>query len=153
MDSGFLLFRPFHFQSFITNPKEEIRWTEKGKISVHRISIKCSDNQLVQNLNILILRVLKQMFNSLIRWTMADMIKILFYVRKTKTNSEGLAPIYMRVTVNGNRFETATSKYVDVGMWSNESMSLVGKSKEVNSLNDFLQTLRLRLTTSRNSCL
>jgi site-specific recombinase XerD len=73
---------------------------------------------------------------------MADMIKILFYIRKTKTNSEGLAPIYMRVTVNGNRFETATSQYVDIGMWSNESMSLVGKSKDVKTLNDFLQTLR-----------
>jgi site-specific recombinase XerD len=73
---------------------------------------------------------------------MADMIKILFYIRKTKTNSEGLAPIYMRVTVNGNRFETATSQYVDVSMWSNESMSLIGKSKEVKTLNDFLQTLR-----------
>jgi site-specific recombinase XerD len=73
---------------------------------------------------------------------MADMIKILFYIRKTKTNSEGLAPIYMRVTVNGNRFETATSQYVDIGMWSSESMSLVGKSKDVKTLNDFLQTLR-----------
>ena len=73
---------------------------------------------------------------------MSNMIKILFYIRKTKTNSEGLAPIYMRVTVNGNRFETATSQYVDIGMWSNESMSLVGKSKDVKTLNDFLQTLR-----------
>ncbi len=55
---------------------------------------------------------------------MADMIKILFYIRKSKKNNEGRVPIYMRITVNGNRFETTTSQYVDVAGWSNESMSL-----------------------------
>lgn len=70
------------------------------------------------------------------------MIKILFYSRKSKANSEGLIPIYLRITVNGRRFEVATSKYVDDKLWSNESMTLIGKSTEAKEVNSFLDVLR-----------
>ena len=36
---------------------------------------------------------------------MGDMIKVLFFARKSKSNSTGDVPVYFRVTVNGQRFE------------------------------------------------
>ena len=75
---------------------------------------------------------------------MADMIKILFYSRKSKMNSNGLVPIYMRVTMNGQRFEVATSQYVKPNEWSDEAMTTTRKSKDSKEVDEFLQTLRAK---------
>lgn len=75
---------------------------------------------------------------------MADMIKILFYSRKSKMNNSGLIPIYMRVTMNGQRFEVATSQYVKPNEWSDEAMTTTRKSKDSKEVDEFLQTLRAK---------
>lgn len=38
-------------------------------------------------------------------------ISILFYGKKAKTTKDNLLPIYLRVTIKGNRFETSTHRY------------------------------------------
>jgi hypothetical protein len=73
---------------------------------------------------------------------MGDMIKVLFYVRKSKTNSEGLSPVYLRVTLNGQRFNTATSRFVEISKWSQVGGRAIGSAKEVKELNEFLDVLR-----------
>ncbi|HQL70692.1 MAG TPA: site-specific integrase, partial [Bacteroidales bacterium] len=42
---------------------------------------------------------------------------VLFYQRVDKTDKSGMAPIFMRVTVNGCRAEIATNKNFDVNRW------------------------------------
>ncbi len=66
---------------------------------------------------------------------MGDMINVLFYVGKLKTNSEGLSPVYLRVTVNGQRFDISTSQFVDVAKWSQVGGRAMGSAKEVKELN------------------
>lgn len=75
---------------------------------------------------------------------MGDMIKVLFYVRKSKANSEGLSPVYLRITVNGQRFNTATSRFVEVSKWSQVGGRAIGGTKEVKELNEFLDVLRAK---------
>jgi site-specific recombinase XerD len=75
---------------------------------------------------------------------MGDMIKILFYVRKSKTNAEGQAPVYLRMTANGQRFETATSRYIEPSKWSQETGRALGGTKEAKELNEFLNVLRAK---------
>ena len=75
---------------------------------------------------------------------MGDMIKVLFYVRKSKTNPSGLAPVYLRVTMNGQRFNTATSRFVEISKWSQRAGRAVGSTKEVKELNEFLEVLRAK---------
>jgi site-specific recombinase XerD len=75
---------------------------------------------------------------------MGDMIKVLFFPRKTKRNPEGLAPIYLRVTVNGQRFEVATSRFVGLEMWSAKAGRVSGSTKEAKELNGFLDVLQAK---------
>ncbi|PZR07242.1 MAG: recombinase [Flavobacterium psychrophilum] len=75
---------------------------------------------------------------------MSDMIKILFYSRKSRVNSDGRVPINMRITLNGQRFEVATSRYVLPNEWSDEAMTTTRKSRDSKEIDEFLQTLRAK---------
>jgi site-specific recombinase XerD len=72
-------------------------------------------------------------------------LKVLFYLRKTKMNRFGSDPIYMRVTINGERFETATSYIVDPAKWSQKSCRVSGNSKEAKELNNLLNAVRAKV--------
>jgi site-specific recombinase XerD len=75
---------------------------------------------------------------------MGDMITVLFYTRKSKANSNGQTPIYLRITVNGQRFETATSRFVENEKWSVKAGRIVGSTKEAKELNGFLDILQAK---------
>jgi hypothetical protein len=72
---------------------------------------------------------------------MGDMIKVLFYVKKARLNGKGQAPIYLRVTANGQSFETATSRFIELSKWSQDAGRAIGNIKEVKELNEFLNVL------------
>lgn len=38
-------------------------------------------------------------------------LSVLFFVKRTKTNVDGLLPIFIRVTVNGARIEFSTKRF------------------------------------------
>lgn len=75
---------------------------------------------------------------------MGGLIKVLFYARKSKTNVEGHTPIYLRVTISGRRFETATGRCVDLPKWSSKAGRAIGSSKEIKELNEFLSVLQAK---------
>ncbi|HZY82271.1 MAG TPA: site-specific integrase [Cyclobacteriaceae bacterium] len=74
-------------------------------------------------------------------------IKTLFYVRKTKVNSEGMVPIYFRATMGGQRFETTTTRYVELSKWSQQFERVVShaKDKRSNEINVYLDMLKARV--------
>ena len=43
---------------------------------------------------------------------METKLSILFYSKTSKTNKGGLIPIYLRVTIDGARFEQTTQRYI-----------------------------------------
>ena len=63
---------------------------------------------------------------------------ILFFVKKTKLNANGHAPIYFRVTIEGRRFESSTKRYVHIQQWSASAGKQKGYSVDAKSLNTFL---------------
>jgi hypothetical protein len=75
---------------------------------------------------------------------MKNAIKILFYVRKSKTTSDGLTPIYMRVTIDNSRFESATGRTVVESKWSRRANRIEGNSSDAKELNQFLNALRAK---------
>lgn len=67
---------------------------------------------------------------------------ILFYIRNDKLRSDGKAPIYLRITVNGKRAEYAIKRFVDPKKWNNDAMAVRGTKEETKNLNAYLDVIR-----------
>jgi hypothetical protein len=48
---------------------------------------------------------------------MGTSFHILFFVRKTNKTNTGKVPIYLRITINGLRFESSIGRQVDSDNW------------------------------------
>lgn len=55
----------------------------------------------------------------------------LFYIKRAKPNSKGLVPIFQRVTINGQRIEKSTGKYINLELWSAEGTKMKGKTDQM----------------------
>ena len=69
-------------------------------------------------------------------------MSILFYAKKAKATTDGLVPIYQRITISGHRLEVSTKRYVDVSKWSTEAGKMKGNSEEARALNIYLDILK-----------
>lgn len=73
-------------------------------------------------------------------------LKVLFFLRTRTSYVSGPAPIYMRVTVEGDRFEMATQREVDPEKWDNKACRMVYSKKEsTRELNYYLDMLQGRV--------
>jgi site-specific recombinase XerD len=69
-------------------------------------------------------------------------VSILFYIKRAKANSQGISPIYVRVTVESKRFEFSSMKYVNIEKWSIEGNKVKGSSEEARTINSYLDYLK-----------
>lgn len=76
---------------------------------------------------------------------MKEKITLHFYAKSTKANSKGLLPIYVRLTIEGKRFEYSTKKFIDSSKWSPELSKMKGNSEEARSINSLLDFTRNRI--------
>lgn len=72
-------------------------------------------------------------------------INVLFYIKRAKINSNGLVPIFIRITVEGKRIDKSTGKYVLPEKWSTETSRLKGNSEEARLINNHLELLRMHV--------
>lgn len=72
-------------------------------------------------------------------------ISILFYLRKDKTNKDGLAPIFRRITINGQRLDNSTGQWVDPSKWSQEGSKMKGTTTEARLLNGHLDMIKAKV--------
>ena len=79
-----------------------------------------------------------------------DDLNVLFYVKKAKKNRAGEAPIYLRITVNGQRAEMSAGRSVHPQSWDNRSHRLKGKSEKYRLINNHLDELENRLNRTYN---
>ncbi len=77
-------------------------------------------------------------------------LNILFYVKKTKKNRAGEAPIYLRITVNGQRAEMSVGRSVGPNEWDNRTHRVKGKSEKVRLINNYLDELENNLNRIYN---
>lgn len=68
-------------------------------------------------------------------------MSVLFFIRRNRGNDDVEAPIYMRITIEGERFELGTKRRVLPGNWSADSGRMKGNSSAARSLNTFLDSL------------
>ncbi|WP_162052271.1 Arm DNA-binding domain-containing protein [Pontibacter pamirensis] len=72
-------------------------------------------------------------------------ISILFYGKKSKTTTDNLLPIYLRITINGKRLETCTNRNVTPCKWSVEAGRVKGNTEEARRINAYLDILRSKV--------
>ena len=73
-------------------------------------------------------------------------IKVLFLLRTPKNYLRGPMPVYMRLTVDGERFEIATQREADPEKWDRKTGRLVRSNKEsTRELNSYLDILQARV--------
>jgi len=64
-----------------------------------------------------------------------------FYVKEEKKDNNGEAPIYLRITVNGERAEISTNRRLNPVNWDKASEKVTGKSEGARTINAALATL------------
>jgi site-specific recombinase XerD len=72
---------------------------------------------------------------------MENHISILFYARKSKKTSNGLVPLYIRLTINGQRLEHSIQRYVSAANWSATAGRVKGNNEQARQVNLYLDTL------------
>ena len=73
---------------------------------------------------------------------MSTSMSVLFFMPGNQmANDQGEAPIYMRVTIAGERFELGTKRFVLPENWSADTGRVKGNSSAAKSVNTFLDSL------------
>ncbi|HYC83753.1 MAG TPA: Arm DNA-binding domain-containing protein, partial [Chryseosolibacter sp.] len=75
---------------------------------------------------------------------MSTSMSVRFLIRKERGNDQSEAPIYMRMTIAGERFELSTRRTVLPENWSAESGRVSGTNTKAKSVNTFLDSLLSR---------
>ncbi|MFV8337159.1 site-specific integrase [Flavobacterium sp. RSP29] len=73
-------------------------------------------------------------------------VSVLFYIKRSKINNEGICPIYVRVTIQSKRFEFSSNKFVNPEKWSNEGSKVKGNNEETRSINSHLEYLKSKIS-------
>jgi site-specific recombinase XerD len=67
---------------------------------------------------------------------------LLFYLKKPKNYENGRVPIYLRITVNGQRAETTSGRECEPSLWNSIAGRFKGTKEEIKSLNAYLDNLQ-----------
>lgn len=76
---------------------------------------------------------------------MNQSFNLLFYVKKTKINSRGEAPIYLRITIDGRVTEISVKRNAKPQLWNSAGQKLNGNSEAIKSFNFYLKTFEQRI--------
>ena len=78
-------------------------------------------------------------------------LSILFFLRKGQVDKKGMIPIYLRITVNGERAEISTNRKVEVSKWDSADQRAKGRSEAARILNDYLDNLDSKVKREYNA--
>ncbi len=84
---------------------------------------------------------------------MKKTFKVLFYLKKSRTEKERRFPIYSRLTVDGKRVEWNTQRMCTIEQWSTQSCRVSGTSKEAKAINAWLEQLNAKLYEAQRELL
>jgi integrase len=72
-------------------------------------------------------------------------LSILFYGKRRSGQQSGMIPIYLRVTIEGERFEVTANRFIDPAKWSSAAGKVKGSTEEARGINQHLDFLRQRV--------
>ena len=66
---------------------------------------------------------------------------LLFYIRRDKTNKKGEAPVFMRLTINGERADASIKRFIEPHAWNSAKVKANEKSRGGKDLNLYLDAI------------
>lgn len=75
---------------------------------------------------------------------MQNSISLLFYLKKPKAYITGLVPVYLRITVIGQRAEISTGREWSPDKWNSSAGRASGTKEDAKTLNVYLDTLQTK---------
>ena len=78
-------------------------------------------------------------------------LSVLFVLRRARTDRNGFSPIFLRITVNGERVELSTGRKIDPKKWNNHAQRAIGRSESARTLNDYLDSLETTVRKNYNA--
>ena len=77
-------------------------------------------------------------------------LSFLIFIKKSKLLKNGGAPLYLRITVNGKIAECSLHISVNPDLWNSKNGYLEGNSKEAQSKNKFIDSVKFKLQSIIN---
>ncbi|WP_255314679.1 Arm DNA-binding domain-containing protein, partial [Flavobacterium noncentrifugens] len=77
---------------------------------------------------------------------MKEKITLHFYLRSKKAVATGLLPLYVRLTVDGERVEFSSKKFIEKSKWSEDLSKMKGNSEDARSINSYLDSMKAHVT-------
>ncbi len=72
-------------------------------------------------------------------------VTVNFSLKKAKSRTDGKCPVYVRCTMNNQRFELSTGIFISPESWDDERQQVVGRSEESKILNNRLNKISNRV--------
>jgi hypothetical protein len=70
---------------------------------------------------------------------------LLFFLKRSKMNANGLVPIYLRITIAGVRTDISSKRFINPAKWNNQSQKVTGYTEEVRSINSSLKAMEIKV--------
>jgi hypothetical protein len=75
---------------------------------------------------------------------------LLFFQRKRRNLTNGEAPVYMKITVDGESVEISTKRKCTPEKWDSRTARMTGKSETARDFNAYLDLFQQYLRLKRN---
>lgn len=69
-------------------------------------------------------------------------LSILIFPKKSKINPEGKSPLFLRLSINGQRAEIALKRVVNPFFWDSRRQCVLGRNPEAYSINDQIRAFK-----------
>ena len=76
---------------------------------------------------------------------------LIYYLRKTRIDKEGKAPIYVRLTVNGRRAEVCARARILPRYWNQSRGKAVENNREGREINRLLEAISFNIAQTRRT--
>lgn len=81
---------------------------------------------------------------------MNQKLSILFYQKKSKTDRNGKAPIYVRITIDGVRADFSSGIKVEPKLWNAQRQKVEGKRSVASNYNERLDSIKTKIQRQFN---
>ena len=72
-------------------------------------------------------------------------VTVNFSLKKSKSRTDGKCPVYVRCTMNNQRFDCSTGIFIQPDLWNANKQQVSGKSEEIKILNTRLDKINTRI--------